>query len=81
MAQWTLNGPERELWTVRDVCQHFGWGKTKFYALIKAGLFPAGRDMGGRQTWTGEDVAAYLLLAGRWRPEGVKDVKEGEGEG
>lgn len=68
MTAWTLHGPDRELWTARQVWEHFGWSKTKFYRLIEGGEFPAGRDVGGRWRWTGEDIAAYILLAGRWKP-------------
>lgn len=76
MATWKLNGPDRDLWAVADVCKHFGWSRGRLYKLIRAGLFPRGRDMGGRQQWTGEDVAAYILLAGRWGPEGGGKVSE-----
>lgn len=70
MALWSINGPELGLWHVEDVTRHFGWSKSKLYRLIKAGWFPRGRNVGGRQTWTGEDIACYLVLAGRWHPEG-----------
>ncbi len=80
MALYTLNGPDRELWQIADVTRHFSWSRSKLYALIKAGHFPAGREMGGKQCWTGEDLAAYLLLAGRWRPAGPKEITDVEGD-
>ena len=81
MALWSINGPDRELWTVDDVRRHFGWSRAKLYRLIRRGWFPAGKDVGGRPCWTGEEIAAYLLLAGRWRPEGSEGEPEPESEG
>lgn len=74
MVLWSLNGPEGHLWSVSDVAKHFGWSRSTLYRLIDAGLFPRGRNVGGRMTWTGEDIAAYLLLAGRWEPKDAPKI-------
>jgi hypothetical protein len=45
----------------RDVCRgkHWPWGKTKLYALLKAGKLPRPRKIGGKNTyWTGSQVKA-----------------------
>ncbi len=76
---WSLNGPEKELYSVAEVAKHFGWSRGTLYKLIEAGQFPAGRNVGGRQTWTGEDLAAYLLLAGRWQPANAPKIVREKG--
>lgn len=39
---------------------------------IKKGIFPAGQMIGGKPTWTGADIAAFMHLRGRMSGEGAE---------
>lgn len=69
-----------ELLSVETVAKRFGWSPSKLYRLIGLGLFPHGKDVGGSPMWVEADLVAYILLAGRWKPQPVKIPKRKKGE-
>jgi len=83
VRQWTLNGPEQELFDKGAVALYLRLNTTKALdRLIAAGLFPRGIRMGGKRgklVWTGLDIAAYLYIQGRIH-EGDADLEPGEAE-
>ena len=62
---WSLPGPDSLLMDIYEVATFFRVKDDAVRRWIAAGQFPRGQISGGRLTWTGADIAAYLQLRGR----------------
>lgn len=65
---WHLMGPEEDRLDFDAVARLFGYEPDTFSRLVDQGFFPAPRGLGHAVYYTGDDVAAMTLLAGRWGP-------------
>lgn len=63
---WTLPGPKFLVGDTKDVAKFFGVSVDTIRDWIRLGKFPAGQMSGGEMTWTGAEVAAHILLRGRY---------------
>lgn len=64
--QWSLPGPAALLLSISDVAKVVGVNVKTIVRMIESGEFPEGKLVGKRLTWTGQDLAAYLHLRGRY---------------
>lgn len=67
MRQWTLNGPDKEWFTIEELVAYLGVSKKTLRKLIAEGKFPRGIRSSPRavERWSGLDVGAYLYLQSR----------------
>lgn len=54
--------------TIDGACAMFSITRSTYYRQVREGLFPRPRRIAGRWAYTREELAAYVLLAGRWHP-------------
>lgn len=83
MREWMLPGPAEAMLDTRAVAKFLGVNVRTLRRMIDDGEFPAGMHVGGRLTWSGSDIAAYLHLRGRFRRflEGENRGQSGENRG
>lgn len=64
---WSLEGPDALILDVDEVCKFFGIGSKKsLLRMVANHEFPCPVQHGGKLIWTGRDVAAHLVLMGRY---------------
>lgn len=72
---WSLPGPKPLFMDIGEVAIFFRTHEDTIRRWIAAGTFPNGQMHGGKLTWSGADIAAYLHLRGRYS---VASKKPGE---
>jgi predicted DNA-binding transcriptional regulator AlpA len=67
---WTLPGPPRLRYTLREIASWLDVSEDTLRATIDAGHFPRGHKISPQSTptWTGADLAAWLHLRDRLGP-------------
>ena len=77
---WTLIGPAALLLDVHDVGKAIGVCPKTIKRMIDDGEFPQGKSVGGKTTWTGADLAAWLHLRGRFVFKPLEQRAENQGQ-
>lgn len=74
--EWPLPGPPKLRYTASDVARWLEMDEKTLQRMIDDGHFPRGVKDSPRaeQTWTGGELAAWLLLRGRWFPAAPEDT-------
>lgn len=70
IREWTLPGPDALYLDVNEVAKLCGVDADTLRRWINAGKFPSGLKHGGKDTWSGADLAAYFHLRGRYSQNG-----------
>lgn len=73
---WSLSGPDSLIMDINEVALFFRTHEDTIRRWIAAGTFPNGQVHGGKLTWSGADIAAYLHLRGRYSVNGKKPGEE-----
>jgi predicted DNA-binding transcriptional regulator AlpA len=81
-VQWSLNGPDKEWFSLDDLVAYFGMSRKTIRKLIAEGRFPRGIRPSPRtpERWSGLDVAAYLYLQGRAQVGPAEEPEDSEEE-
>jgi excisionase family DNA binding protein len=66
MATYPITGPDAQILNAGAVCTYLGCELRTLRRWIEAGRFPRPRRVGRTRFWTGQDIAAYLSLEGRY---------------
>jgi predicted DNA-binding transcriptional regulator AlpA len=66
LRDWTLPGPSSLQLDLADLAKFFSVSQDTIWRWIEKGQFPCGLIHGGKPTWTGAEIAAAILLRGRY---------------
>ena len=75
-----LPSPDEPRYSIAEVCKRFGFGKTRFYKMVREGHFPRPQTICGKRYYTLADLAAFVQLADRWFPGAFEEEKNGRGK-
>lgn len=83
IENWSMPGPKGLLLDIHQVAKAIGIGEKTILRMVAGGEFPEGKLTGGKFTWSGSDIAAWMHLRGRFvvaRVEnlGQKKAKRGQ---
>jgi predicted DNA-binding transcriptional regulator AlpA len=78
--QWNLPGPEQSWFTLDELVVYLGIGEKTIKRLISEGRFPQPYRITSRSQhrWSGLDVAAYVYLCSRCKPDGEENLESAE---
>ncbi len=83
MQDWKFPGPDKLHLNREEVCAACGFGEAHLRKLVSDGRFPrplvSGQGKTAEQRWLGSDVAAWLYMAGRCRPDEEEEEDNSQG--